>query len=209
VTADHGEEFLEHGNRYHSPVGLPEHLIRVPLLIYGPSASNGRTITGLFSMIHLAPTLLEAVGVESPSSFQGSTCWSQILSGELPENPAIVECVAGCNNPLSITDRLQPRLLAVRNRDYKLVIRFEDHSEDLYCLKDDPLEQHPLPVNVGTNERRHLWNLAGKHVRESRERRDPRLALRSKFREIRRQLSLTGHAGAKQIQGPFEIAGHG
>src|SRR6202049_2288523 len=35
VTADHGEEFLEHGGRYHSPSKLTEELIHVPLLISG------------------------------------------------------------------------------------------------------------------------------------------------------------------------------
>src|SRR5207248_504613 len=30
VTADHGEEFLEHGGRFHPPVKLTEELVRVP-----------------------------------------------------------------------------------------------------------------------------------------------------------------------------------
>ncbi len=36
LTADHGEEFLDHGLRYHAPVSLMEEIARVPLLIRAP-----------------------------------------------------------------------------------------------------------------------------------------------------------------------------
>ena len=36
LTADHGEEFLEHGGRYHAPVHLNEEIVRVPLVIRVP-----------------------------------------------------------------------------------------------------------------------------------------------------------------------------
>ncbi len=35
-TADHGEEFLEHGGRFHAPSKITEELVRVPLLIRVP-----------------------------------------------------------------------------------------------------------------------------------------------------------------------------
>lgn len=210
VTADHGEEFLEHGNRYHSPVALPEQLIKVPLLLRAPEFSNGKTVNENFSLIHLAPTLLEGLGTTAPDSFRGSGCWNQISSGQLPEKAAIVECVEGENN-WPAANRIQPRLMAVRDAGYKLVIRFRDHKEDLYCLKDDPFERHPLTSDVKKEKRLQLLQIAGAHLRESREERDTHLALRARFREIRRQLSLAGAKGraSSQVERSFEIAGHG
>ena len=211
VTADHGEEFLEHGIRYHSPVGLPEQLIRVPLLVRTPSVASERIVRGPFSLIHLAPMLLEALAVEVPASFQGERCWSRFAQGgESKGNPAIVECVEACNNPWSVADRLRPRLLAVRDRDYKLVIRFNDQVGELYALKADPLEQHPLPNDVGKEERARLWRFADQYLRDVRKRRDPALALRARLREIRRQLSLERTQTTPGAQPkPFEIEGHG
>lgn len=210
VTADHGEEFLEHGNRYHSPVSLSEQIIRVPLLIRTPEISSGKTLNKIFSQIHLSPTLLQAVGVTVPSSFQGNGCWDQVVCGQLPDNPAIVECTEGCNNPWQVADRVRPRLMAVRETDYKLVIRFRDQAEALYCVKDDPLERQALNADVEKDKRMRLWRIAGSHLRESRERRDPNLMLRARFRDIRLRLSLAGANGdTAQIQGPFEIADHG
>jgi arylsulfatase A-like enzyme len=187
VTADHGEEFLEHGNRYHSPGSLPEQLIRVPLLIRTPEFSTGKTLKQTFGLIHLAPTLLEALGVTAPDSFQGNGYWDQVSSGELPGNPAIVECVEGCDNPWPVADRIRPRLMAVRDTDYKLVIRFGGRSEDLYFVKNDPLEKHPVTADVEKEKRLQLWRIAGAHLRESREHRDTKLMLRARFQEIRQQ----------------------
>lgn len=209
LTADHGEEFLEHEHRYHSPVGLPEQLIRVPLLICSPEFSSGSTLDEIFSLIHLGPTLLEALEVAVPDSFRGNGYWNQVSSGQLPGNAAIVECVEGENN-WSVAGRIQPRLMAVRDADYKLVICFRDRSEDLYCVKDDPLEKYPLSADVENENRRRLLRIAGAHLRESKAGRDTHLALRARFREIRQQLNLAGaKSRVSQVQSPFEIAGHG
>ena len=40
LTADHGEEFLDHGGRYHPPSNVAEELVRVPLLLRGPELTQ-------------------------------------------------------------------------------------------------------------------------------------------------------------------------
>ena len=40
VTGDHGEEFLDHGARYHPPSRLMEELIHVPLLLRVPGIAK-------------------------------------------------------------------------------------------------------------------------------------------------------------------------
>lgn len=188
VTADHGEEFLEHGARYHSPMSLTEELIHVPLLVRAPGVAAGRIAERPFSLIHLAPTLLEAAGVRAPGSFTGRSSWADILTGNLQSEPAIAECVEACNNPLRTGDRMRPRLLAVRDRDYKLVLRFRDKASDLYDLKHDPGERSPLPAGTAKRERARLLRIAQTHLAHARQNRDSRSALRARLREIRKSI---------------------
>lgn len=210
VTADHGEEFLEHGNRYHSPNGLGESLIRVPLLVRSSDVSNPGVVPGPFSLLHLAPTLLEALGVDVPLSFRGRGLWKDISSGSGACHPAIVECVGGCNNPMSMGDRLSHRLMAVRDADYKLVLRFGDSGEELYNLKRDPEERVPLPAGIETKKRVRLLQCAREHLRASREHRDAELAVRARLREIRLRIDLKSPPpGPAQAESTVEIEEHG
>ncbi len=192
VTADHGEEFLENGNRYHSPMSLPEQLIHVPLLVRAPELAGSRISQGPFSLIHLAPTLLEALGVEVPGSFQGRSRWEQISSGTLSGEPAIAECVEACNNPFQVNDRIRPRLLAVRDREYKLVIRFSDKTDRFYDLKNDPEEHSPLPSGVRTRERVRLLQVVRAHLERTRKNRNADLALGARLHELVQSIAAEG-----------------
>lgn len=208
VTADHGEEFLENGRRYHSPIGLPECLVRVPLLIRGPGLSNAKNLPDVFSLVHLAPTLLDAVGVAIPKSFKGKSSWKSIQADEIPQQAAIVECLGDCNNPWSVHDRIKPRLIAVRDKDYKLVIDFSNQLERFYRLKNDPLEENALPESVEKNQRRWLYTILEKHLQDTREQRDSRLVLQARFRELRHELNTKG-ASVLRSQNPSQAVGHG
>ena len=210
LTADHGEEFLEHGDRYHSPNGLAEHLIRVPLLVHAPGVSTPRIVPGPFSQLHLAPTLVQALGVDIPLSFRGRGLWKDISDGSAASLPAIVECVDACNNPLSVAERVGHRLMVVRDGDYKLVLRFGASGGDLYSLKDDPQEKLPLPVALGVKERVRLLQFAREHLRDSREHRDEGLALRARLREIRHRIELkSSSTGSSRDESAVEIGEHG
>jgi len=196
VTADHGEEFLEHGARYHAPMSLSEQLIHVPLLLRAPKLLGRRLSQGPFSMIHLAPTLLEAVGAAVPDSFQGRSRWEDISMGNLPNEAAIAECVEACNNPFRVDDRIRPRLLVIRDREYKLVIHFSNKSDCLYDLKNDPGECSPLPTGVLTSERVRLLKLARVHLQNSRRSRNTAFAVRARLRELQQS------TGSKPEQAP-------
>jgi arylsulfatase A-like enzyme len=65
IVADHGEEFLEHGGFYHKS-SLFQEQIRIPLIIYIPE-NLGVSLPdqpGGVSMLDLAPTILDLVGIE-------------------------------------------------------------------------------------------------------------------------------------------------
>jgi len=190
VTADHGEEFLEHGVRYHSPTSLSEQLIHVPLLLHARTLSSQRRVQTPFSLLHLAPTLLDAVGLPAPVSFQGRSFWPQIVTGELPNELAIVECVEACTNPFRRDDRMRPRLMAVRDDSYKLVINFREKTERLYDLKNDPGERAALPPGDLPSEHARLLLVAREHLQKTRHKQNVDMRLRSRLRELQQSAEL-------------------
>lgn len=184
VTADHGEEFLDHGGRYHPPSHLSEELIHVPLLLRSAGAVTKKEVSPApFSLLHLAPTLLEAAGIEAPSDFLGRSKWQELEAGENLDSVAISECVAGCTNPFRPENRLGHRLLSMTDSRFKLVFFFESKTELLYDLQSDPGEQRPLPGNERKPVRRRLLETAREHLCRSSQR-DSALRLQARLHEL-------------------------
>lgn len=183
-TADHGEEFLDHGGRYHPPSRLMEELIHVPLLLRVPECAKKDVAKSPFSMIHIAPTLLDAAQLPIPATFQGQSYWPQIRQGVDYDAVAISECVAGCTNPFRSQDRMGPRVLSIRGPRYKLVLHFDPPGEKLYDLDADPGEQAPLAPAVQKGVRRRLLEIARDHLQSSAVHRDLRLRTQSRLREL-------------------------
>ena len=66
VTADHGEEFFEHGHKTHRRQLYMES-ISVPLILSWPNGlPAGQVVKETTGLVDLVPTLLSAAGVESP-----------------------------------------------------------------------------------------------------------------------------------------------
>ena len=189
-TADHGEEFLDHGGRYHPPSRLMEELIHVPLLLRVPGSTKKEVAKSPFSMVHLAPTLLDAAQLPVSAAFEGRSHWEHLRRGASFEGVAISECVAGCTNPFRPENRMGPRVLSVREARYKLVLHFGPPAENsvvenLYDLDADPGEQAPLAPAAQKPVRRRLLEIAREHLRRSSEQRDPRTRLQARLRELR------------------------
>jgi arylsulfatase A-like enzyme len=183
-TADHGEEFLDHGGRYHPPSRLMEELIRVPLLLRVPGSAKQEVAKSPFSMLHLAPTLLDAAELPVPTAFEGRSYWPQVRQGTSYNAVAISECVAGCTNPFHPENRLGPRVLSVREERYKLVLHFDPPAEQLFDLLADPGEQAPLAPDAQKPLRRRLLEIARTHLQRSNERRDRQSRVQARLREL-------------------------
>lgn len=183
VTADHGEEFLEHGGRFHAP-SLTEELIHVPLMLRVPGTARLAVSDNPFSLIHLAPTLLEAAGLPIPAEFQGRSHWTHMQNANAWNGTAIAECVAGCTNPLRFDQRRGSRLLAIREANYKLVLNFNTAAGDLFDLEADPGERSPLPDQAAKPVRRRLLETAMAHLRSSNRLGNSEAYLRTRLREI-------------------------
>jgi len=176
LTADHGEEFLEHQGRMHAPPKVTEELVHVPLLLRIPSVSNCR-VEAPFSLLNLAPTLLDCLQAPLRPEFKGRSYWESLKAGQDWDDAAIVECIAECSNPARKKDRQGPRLLAVRESRYKLVVDFRDGSAQLFDLKNDAEELNPLPQNAERKVRRRLLDRACRHIADARQTRPAKAKL--------------------------------
>jgi len=185
LSADHGEEFLDHGGRYHPPSQLMEELIRVPLLLRVPGSAKKEVGKSPFSLLHLAPTLLDAAQLPVPAEFQGCSYWLQLREGTSCDAVAISESVGSCTNPFRTENRLGPRVLSVRERRYKLVLHFDPPAEYLYDLEADSGEQAPLAPAAQKPVRRRLLEMAREHLQRSLGEREQHARLRARLRDLR------------------------
>ena len=85
VTADHGEEFGEHGGRYHGTT-VYEEQVRVPLVVVGPGVKRGAHVGTVVQTIDVLPTTLSALGIPRPPRVRGRDL-GKLLAGQGTEDP--------------------------------------------------------------------------------------------------------------------------
>jgi len=75
VTADHGEEFNDHGGRAHGGPSLYGELVNVPLIMTGPGITPGVRLEEIVQLVDLLPTLVDRLGLAGldPESIDGLT----------------------------------------------------------------------------------------------------------------------------------------
>lgn len=71
ATADHGEEFLEHGGRYHGTT-VYEEQVRVPLIVSAPGIIEPGRVAAPVQLIDLLPTVLSGLDIPRPARVRGS-----------------------------------------------------------------------------------------------------------------------------------------
>lgn len=131
VTADHGEEFGEHGGAYHG-TSLFDEQIRVPLLIHLPGVP-GHRVAGPVSTVDLAPTLMGLTGL----------AWTAPLDG-VDRGPEVLGTpVLSALGPRSVFAELETWKAVVRG-DRKLICDIARDFCRLYDLSSDPRERLDL-----------------------------------------------------------------
>ncbi len=142
VTADHGDEFFEHGQKGHRN-NLYDTTLLVPLIIrYPPRIPAGAVVKEQVRLLDLAPTLLSLAGVEKPREFG-----FDISGGRL--KPRNLMTLLGAGKPggggsLAFGD-LHGQLACVRTGKWKLITRLDQAAPvELYHLEADPGEQSNL-----------------------------------------------------------------
>ena len=87
ASADHGEEFGEHGGRYHG-TSVYEEQVRVPLIVSAPGALGPRRVIEPVQTIDLLPTTLSALGIPRPPRIRGRDLGS-LLAGPAPPSKGL------------------------------------------------------------------------------------------------------------------------
>lgn len=134
ITADHGEEFQEHGYMLHQNPYYYEELIHVPLIVKLPNAgpvTTGIRIGSLVELIDIMPTILKYIGV-SPFNVQGSSF--------LPPPPGIE------NGKQIVYGFSSQNSLFIRSHKWKLLsdAGLDENRFKLFDLENDPLEKNNL-----------------------------------------------------------------
>src|SRR6185369_11796613 len=130
VAADHGEEFDEHGGRYHGSTLYDEQL-RIPLIISIPGIAS-HVVDGPVELLDIAPTLLNLLDIPVPVRMRGTDLgpWLGVPaapSARLP--PAFAE--------------VEDKRMVVAGTD-KLLCDLHWGSCAYYDLAVDPREQRNL-----------------------------------------------------------------
>ncbi|MFN2286548.1 MAG: sulfatase [Anaerolineae bacterium] len=150
VTADHGEEFLEHGSFGHGvkihllkanrPIlKLYDELLHVPLVLRSPiSTMMPRRVSSLVSLIDLAPTLVDLLDIEEADCWQGISL-VPLLKGNVDR---LREGVFSEYAVRGETERWP--IVSYRTSRWKFVYDGVEQGHELYDLECDPAEQNNI-----------------------------------------------------------------
>jgi arylsulfatase A-like enzyme len=153
LTADHGEEFLDHGRFGHSTTVYNE-LIHVPLIIKSPGQREGTVVEREVGLIDIYPTVLARLGITVKHRISGRS-----LDGEAVGRPVFSETRRG--EPYSSSNRYQ-RMALMTGRHKLIWDRFKDRIE-LYDLAQDPTERTDLSKKQPETVERLKAQLAERH----------------------------------------------
>jgi arylsulfatase A-like enzyme len=151
-TADHGEEFLEHGRTFHGQ-SVYGHQNNVPLILWQPGlVPAGREVQETVQSIDVMPTLLAASGLSVPAEAQGRSLWDIIAPDRRTAH------AAGHGLAVSEKGRTQPNSeappphetasQAIVDDGFKLIENLDRApgapALELFDHRADPLDRHDV-----------------------------------------------------------------
>lgn len=138
LTADHGEEFLDHEGFEHGHT-LYDEMIRVPLVWWGPGLVKSGETDAAVGHVDVAPTVCALTGIPQESTFQGQNLEEWLLSGR--KTPTEV---------FSQGNMWGPDLTALRVKGYKLIEK--KVGREAYHVAEDPKERINLARDAANIE---------------------------------------------------------
>lgn len=135
LTADHGDEFFEHGGKGHHRT-LYEEVLRVPLILSWPGRlAQGLRVEEPVSIVDALPTILAVLGQAPPKGTEGINLLSAATGrGPLPARTLVSELYVKQNINLQV---------AVRKGNIKLIESLNFPGQEFYDLARDPGETKP------------------------------------------------------------------
>lgn len=134
LTADHGEEFGDHGGAYHT-LNLYRELLHVPLLLKLPGIKP-RVVDTTVELVDLVPTFCEILELsKSCARYDGQSLIAAIEGKREPDRGAYAEAYKGAG-------RLERRSLF--DGRFRLIEDFQHDRLELYDHESDPNEQSDI-----------------------------------------------------------------
>jgi arylsulfatase A-like enzyme len=138
LVSDHGEAFGVHtfagAKMFFHGQTLYDELLRIPLLVKVPGRPAG-TSDAVVQLIDVAPTILDAVGIARPPTFQGRSLVPALRGEALEGKPAFAELI-----PYPSWNHEARAVISADGR-WKLFDRVSDGKKELYDLSEDPEER--------------------------------------------------------------------
>jgi arylsulfatase len=153
VTADHGEQFLEHG-MYNHPRHLYDEQVRVPLLLRGPGIRPA-DVSRQVQLLDLPSTLCRLAGAPVPACWRGQ----DLLEPSDPHRTAFSETTG-------YWETSDEDIYAVRTPERKYLSHLKDGSvvhEEGYDLTNDPGETRNVLAEQASDE---AWKEMQRLLRE-------------------------------------------
>ena len=142
-TADHGEEFGEHGGTSHAHT-LHVELLRLPLLVRAPGTAPGR-VRATVRTLDVAPTILELLDLPPSPHHTGESLVPALRGVELEPRRAVAE----------LEKVARKRMVSLVDGRWKLIVRRGDEERvELYDRAADPGEQRDVAAEHPDEVRR-------------------------------------------------------
>ncbi|NOY00117.1 MAG: sulfatase-like hydrolase/transferase [Verrucomicrobia bacterium] len=150
--SDHGEMLGDHGLYFKGPHFYDE-AIRVPLIMRWPNKFQAnQQADGLVELIDLAPTLLEAAGIQAPADrLQGRSLMPMLTGSGNCSTPEREFVFCEYYNSWTHPDAYATM---IRSKVEKIVVYHGSDQGELYDLKNDPDEFHNLWSDPSHTERK-------------------------------------------------------
>jgi arylsulfatase A-like enzyme len=141
ITADHGDEFFEHGRKGHHRT-LYDEVLRVPFIVHVPGVEPARGVVAMeSSTIDIMPTVLGLVGLPIPPGVEGADLSAVAVRGAPEwERPVLAE--------LYRRDALNVQA-AVRRTGKKVIHHFNRRWIEVFDIAADPAESSNLASDQG------------------------------------------------------------
>lgn len=127
ITADHGEEFFEHGRLGHG-YNLHQETIKIPLIIKLPRSPRKETVDEYVNLVDIIPTIVDILGINPSEKMLGKSALKKKLVNEYMYTEL---------------DR-KALLKAIITPEWKYIYNYKNKTNQLYNIKTDPNELNNL-----------------------------------------------------------------
>jgi arylsulfatase A-like enzyme len=147
-TADHGEEFHEHGGVFHGETLYGE-MLNVPLIVWAPGrVPAGVTVDATVELVDVLPTIAELAGLQMKHAISGTSLVPLVRGAAVAPAPAFAEKASSPKPDPGTRDRIASVAAISPDGRWKLIHNYERTegipAYELYDRRADPLDQHDV-----------------------------------------------------------------